>query len=234
MPLPAKPKKLIIAIDGPAGAGKSTVAKLLALQMKFLYIDTGAMYRALTLKAIRKGINFSQGRQLTGLAKKTRIDLENKPDGTIRVLLDREDVSLDIRKPNISKFVSDTAKVPGVRKEMLMRQRELGSKVSCVLDGRDIGTAVFPDADKKFFLDADLKERVRQRHKELKENGQDVSLEDVQKDLCNRDTIDSSRKCAPLKQAKDAIYIDTTKMTIEGTVKVLLEHIKLSTQRGAV
>ncbi|HAH21169.1 MAG: cytidylate kinase [Omnitrophica WOR_2 bacterium GWF2_43_52] len=234
MPLPAKPKKLIIAIDGPAGAGKSTVAKLLALQMKFLYIDTGAMYRALTLKAIRKGINFSQGRQLTGLAKKTRIDLENKPDGTIRVLLDREDVSLDIRKPNISKFVSDTAKVPGVRKEMLMRQRELGSKVSCVLDGRDIGTAVFPDADKKFFLDADLKERVRRRHKELKENGQDVSLEDVQKDLCNRDTIDSSRKCAPLKQAKDAIYIDTTKMTIEGTVKVLLEHIKLSTQRGAV
>ena len=234
MPLPAKPKKLIIAIDGPAGAGKSTVAKLLALQMKFLYIDTGAMYRALTLKAIRKGINFAQGQQLTGLAKKTRIDLENKPDGTIRVLLDREDVSLDIRKPNISKFVSDTAKVPGVRKEMLMRQRELGSKVSCVLDGRDIGTAVFPDADKKFFLDADLKERVRRRHKELKENGQDVSLEDVQKDLCNRDTIDSSRKCAPLKQAKDAIYIDTTKMTIEGTVKVLLEHIKLSTQRGAV
>ncbi|HCD38058.1 MAG TPA: cytidylate kinase, partial [Candidatus Omnitrophica bacterium] len=99
---------------------------------------------------------------------------------------------MDIRKPNISKFVSDTAKVPGVRKEMLMRQRELGSKVSCVLDGRDIGTAVFPDADKKFFLDADLKERVRRRHKELKENGQDVSLEDVQKDLCNRDTIDSS------------------------------------------
>ena len=234
MPLPAKPKKLIIAIDGPAGAGKSTVAKLLAMQMKFLYIDTGAMYRALTLKAIRKGINFAQGRQLTGLAKKTRIDLENKPDGTIRVLLDREDVSLDIRKPNISKFVSDTAKVPGVRKEMLMRQRELGSKVSCVLDGRDIGTAVFPDADKKFFLDADLKERVRRRHKELKENGQDVSLEDVQKDLCNRDTIDSSRKCAPLKQAKDAIYIDTTKMTIEVTVKVLLEHIKLPTQRGAV
>ena len=234
MPLPAKPKKLIIAIDGPAGAGKSTVAKLLAMQMKFLYIDTGAMYRALTLKAIRKGINFAQGQQLTGLAKKTRIDLENKPDGTIRVLLDREDVSLDIRKPNISKFVSDTAKVPGVRKEMLMRQRELGSKVSCVLDGRDIGTAVFPDADKKFFLDADLKERVRRRHKELKENGQDVSLEDVQKDLCNRDTIDSSRKCAPIKQAKDAIYIDTTKMTIEGTVKVLLEHIKLPTQRGAV
>lgn len=234
MPLPAKPKKLIIAIDGPAGAGKSTVAKLLAARMRFLYIDTGAMYRALTLKAIRKGINFAHGRQLTGLAKKTRIDLENKSGGAIRVLLDGEDVSLDIRKPNISKFVSDTAKVPGVRKEMLARQRELGSKVSCVLDGRDIGTAVFPDADKKFFLDADFKERVRRRHKELKESGQDVSLEDVQKDLCNRDTIDSSRKCAPLKQAKDAIYIDTTTMTIKGTVKVLLGYIKLPTHRGSV
>ena len=220
-----KVQKMIIAIDGPAGAGKSTVAKLLAKRMKFLYIDTGAMYRALTLKAIRKGINFAQGRQLTGLAKKTRIDLENKSDGAIRVLLYGEDVSLDIRKPNISRFVSDTAKVPGVRKEMLTRQRELGSKVSCVLDGRDIGTAVFPNADNKFFLDADFEERVRRRHKELKENGQDISWEDVEKDLCNRDTIDSSRKCAPLKQAKDAIYIDTTKMTIEGTVDILYKWI---------
>ena len=221
----SKAKKIIIAIDGPAGAGKSTVAKLLAKQMGFLYIDTGAMYRALTLKAIRKGLDFTQGRQLTGLAKKTRIDLENKSDGAIRVLLDGEDVSLDIRKPSISKFVSDTAKVPGVRKEMLIRQRELGSKASCVLDGRDIGTAVFPYADKKFFLDADFKERVRRRHKELKETVQGVSWEDVEKDLRNRDTIDSSRKCAPLKQAKDAIYIDTTRMSIEGTVEILYKII---------
>ena len=221
----AKAKKMIIAIDGPAGAGKSTVAKLLARRMSFLYIDTGAMYRALTLKAIRVRLDFAQGRQLTALAKKTKISLENKSDGAIRVLLDGEDVSLDIRKPNISRFVSDTAKVPGVRKEMLTRQRELGSKASCVLDGRDIGTAVFPNADKKFFLDADFEERVRRRHKELKENGQDVSWKDVQKDLRNRDTIDSNRKCAPLKQAKDAIYIDTTKMTIEGTVEILYKWI---------
>ena len=220
-----KAKKMIIAIDGPAGAGKSTVDKLLARRMSFLYIDTGAMYRALTLKAIRVRLDFAQGRQLTALAKKTKISLENKSDGAIRVLLDGEDVSLDIRKPNISRFVSDTAKVPGVRKEMLTRQRELGSKASCVLDGRDIGTAVFPNADKKFFLDADFEERVRRRHKELKENGQDVSWKDVQKDLRNRDTIDSNRKCAPLKQAKDAIYIDTTKMTIEGTVEILYKWI---------
>lgn len=220
-----KTRKMIIAIDGPAGAGKSTVAKLLARRMKFLYIDTGAMYRALTLKAIRKGIDFTKARQLTGLAKKTRIDLEDKSGGAIRVLLDGEDVSLDIRKPQVSRFVSDTARVPGVRKEMLIRQRILGSRTSCVLDGRDIGTAVFPDADRKFYLDADFKERVRRRHKELKENGQDVSWDDVQKDLKNRDTIDSSRKCAPLKQAKDAIYIDTTQMTIEGTVEILYKWI---------
>ena len=221
----AKAKKMIIAIDGPAGAGKSTVAKLLAKQMGFLYIDTGAMYRALTLKAIRQGLDFTRGRQLTGLIKRTKIDLENKSDGAIRVLLDGEDVSLDIRKPGISKFVSDTAKVPGVRKEMLTRQRELGSKASCVLDGRDIGTAVFPYADKKFFLDADFKERVRRRHKELKETVQGVSRGDVEKDLRNRDTIDSNRTCAPLKQAKDAIYIDTTEMTIEGTVDILYKWI---------
>lgn len=226
MSSPRRPKKLIIAVDGPAGAGKSTIARLVAKRMNFLYIDTGAMYRALTLKALRKAIDISNAAQLTRLAKNTRIDLENNPDGSIKVLLDNEDVSFDIRKPEITKFVSDVAKVEGVRKEMLHLQRRFGLRASCVLDGRDIGTVVFPAADKKFFLDAEFKERVSRRHKELKDNRQAVTAEDVEKDIKNRDTIDSSRKCAPLKKAEDALYVDTTKMTIKEVVNTLIEYIK--------
>ncbi|OGX42441.1 MAG: cytidylate kinase [Omnitrophica WOR_2 bacterium RIFCSPLOWO2_12_FULL_46_30] len=222
MSSPIRPKKLIIAVDGPAGAGKSTIARLVAKRMNFLYIDTGAMYRALTLKALRKAVDISNAAQLTRLAKNTRIDLENNPDGSIKVLLDNEDVSLDIRKPEITKFVSDVAKVRGVRKEMLHLQRRFGGRASCVLDGRDIGTVVFPNADRKFFLDAEFKARVSRRHKELKENREAVTVEDVKKDLKNRDTIDSSRKCAPLKKADDAIYVDTTRMTIREVVDTVL------------
>ncbi|OGX31150.1 MAG: cytidylate kinase [Omnitrophica WOR_2 bacterium RIFCSPHIGHO2_02_FULL_46_37] len=222
MSSPIRPKKLIIAVDGPAGAGKSTIARLVAKRMNFLYIDTGAMYRALTLKALRKAVDISNAAQLTRLAKNTRIDLENNPDGSIKVLLDNEDVSLDIRKPEITKFVSDVAKVRGVRKEMLHLQRRFGGRASCVLDGRDIGTVVFPNADRKFFLDAEFKARVSRRHKELKENREAVTVEDVKKDLKNRDTIDSSRKCAPLKKAEDAIYVDTTRMTIREVVDTVL------------
>ena len=222
MSSPIRPKKLIIAVDGPAGAGKSTIARLVAKRMNFLYIDTGAMYRALTLKALRKAVDISNAAQLTRLAKNTRIDLENNPDGSIKVLLDNEDVSLDIRKPDITRFVSDVAKVRGVRKEMLHLQRRFGGRASCVLDGRDIGTVVFPNADRKFFLDAEFKARVSRRHKELKENREAVTVEDVKKDLKNRDTIDSSRKCAPLKKADDAIYVDTTRMTIREVVDTVL------------
>ena len=221
-----KPRKIVIAIDGPAGAGKSTIARLLAKKMGFLYIDTGAMYRALTLKALRKGLDFLNPAPLVGLTKRTKIDLENNPDGSIRVFLDKQDVSLEIRKPEITRFVSDAAKIPGVRKEMLFLQRKLGENASCVLDGRDIGTVVFPNADKKFFLDADFKERVKRRYKELRANGQDITFAEVKADLKNRDTIDSTRKCAPLKKADDALYVDTTKMAIDEVVNKLFREIK--------
>jgi len=221
---------MIVAIDGPAGAGKSTVAKIIAKRLGFLYIDTGAMYRALTLKSLEDKIDSQDSAGLIEMAKNTRIDLKNSPDGSLEILLDGRDVTKEIRQPLITKFVSDIAKIKGVREVMLGLQRKLGSQRDAVLDGRDIGTVVFPNADKKFYLDANFKERVSRRHKELRELGQDVTLSDVDSDLRNRDNIDSTREFAPLKKAEDAIYIDTTDMTIREVVGRALKEI--SKDRG--
>ncbi len=209
---------MIIAIDGPAGAGKSTIAKSVARKLKFLYIDTGAMYRALTLKALEQEVSPDDLPAITKLAAGTSINLTNNPDGSLKVLLDETDVSKEIRHPRITRFVSDIAKIKEVRQQMLVVQRRLGRAADSVLDGRDIGTVVFPDADKKFYLDADFKERVERRFKELRETCQEISLEDVSEDLANRDKIDSTREFAPLKKAADAIYIDTTDMSIDQVV----------------
>jgi cytidylate kinase len=217
---------MIVAIDGPAGAGKSTVARILAKELGFLYIDTGAMYRALTLKVLDERIDIKDTPRIIDIASKTSIDLINNPDGSLKVLLDGRDVTCQIREPLVTKFVSDIAKIKGVREVMLKLQRRFGEQADCVLDGRDIGTVVFPDADKKFYIDADFKERVRRRHKELKDLGQDVTLGDIESDLHNRDTLDSTREFAPLKKAPDAIYIDTTHMSIEEVVNTVLKKIK--------
>jgi len=216
---------MIIAIDGPAGAGKSTVAKLLAKKLKFLYIDTGAMYRALTLKVLETKTNINNTDKIIELASSSIIDLVNYPDGTLKILLDGRDVSNDIRQPVITQFVSDVAKIGGVRKIMVELQRKLGEQGNAVLDGRDIGTVVFPKAEKKFYVDADFKERVNRRFKESVGLGQKVSFEDVSGDLANRDNIDSNRKVAPLKKADDAIYVDTTNLNIEGVVDKMLGFI---------
>jgi len=217
---------MIVAIDGPAGAGKSTIAKTIAKELGFLYIDTGAMYRALTLKALENKIDIRDSAGLIEMARNTRIDLGNDKNGSLEIFLDGRDVTKEIRRPLITKFVSDIAKIKGVREVMLELQRKLGSQRDAVLDGRDIGTVVFPNADKKFYLDANFKERVSRRHKELRESGQDVTLSDVDSDLGNRDTIDSTREFAPLKKADDAVYIDTTNMTIEEVVAGVLSYIR--------
>jgi cytidylate kinase len=209
---------MIIAIDGPAGAGKSTIAKIVASNLGFLYIDTGAMYRALTLKVIEQNIDFRDKTSVIGLANNTNIDLKSNSEGILKVILDGKDVSGLIREPRITKLVSDIAKIKEVRRAMLGLQRNLGRSGSSVLDGRDI-------ADKKFYLDARLEERARRRHKELEDSGLAISPEDVAKDIKNRDTIDSTREVAPLKKADDAIYIDTTDMTIEEVVKKVLSYI---------
>jgi len=216
---------MIIAIDGPAGAGKSTVAKLLAQKLGFLYIDTGAMYRALTLKTLDSGVPTNDTARIIELARNTSIDLVNNPDGALNVMLDGKDVSKEIREPRITRYVSDVAKIKEVRDIMVSLQKRLGNMSDSVLDGRDIGTVVFPDAHRKFYIDAYFKERALRRFKELIEAGQNVSLEEIEKDVLNRDNIDSTREVGPLKKAKDAFFIDTTNMTIQEVVDTLLTRI---------
>ncbi|MDD2927427.1 MAG: (d)CMP kinase [Candidatus Omnitrophica bacterium] len=216
---------MIIAIDGPAGAGKSTVAKLVAKSLNFLYIDTGAMYRALTLKALEEGVDIKDPQKVTELALHTEISLLNDPQAPLKVLLDGRDVTSDIRQPRITRFVSEVAKIKEVRKIMVELQRKLGNRGNAVLDGRDIGTVVFPKAEKKFYIDAVFQERVNRRYKESAGLGQNLTAEDVSADLANRDKIDSGRAVAPLKQAEDALYIDTTKLSIEEVVNKVLGFI---------
>lgn len=217
---------MIIAIDGPAGAGKSTVAKILAKRLGFLYIDTGSMYRALTYKVLENNLSINDELGIIQLATKIKIDLRNNPDGSLTVMLDNVDVSLLIRQSRITQFVSDVAKIKEVRQVLVKMQRELGQKGDCVLDGRDIGTVVFPDASKKFFIDASADVRVKRRFKELEGLGHPVAEQEVARDLANRDKIDSTRQTSPLCQAADAIYIDTTDMSIEQVVDKMLGFIK--------
>lgn len=215
----------IVAIDGPAGSGKSTVSKLIAAKLGLLYIDTGAMYRALTLKAVRRGMGLEDGDALAKLAGNTKIDLRNV-SGSLKVFLDGEDVSGFIRTPELTNNVKFIARVPGVRREMVKLQRIIGGRSSAVLEGRDIGTVVFPDAKFKFYLDADVEERSRRRHKELLETLQNADFGDIKNDVMKRDESDMNRDVGALKKAPDAVLIDTTDLSIEKVVEKLLSYIK--------
>ncbi len=217
-------KGLIIAIDGPAGSGKSTVAKLIANKLGLLYIDTGAMYRALTLKAMRGGINMADAPALVNLAKTTRIELKDKD--SLHVFLDGEDVSVPIRTPEVTNNVKHIAGTPGVRQEMVKLQRAMGEKYGGVLEGRDIGTVVFPDAEYKFYLDASPEERAKRRQKDLIGLGAAEDVEKIKKDIIERDASDINRKVGALKQASDAVYIDTTNLSIDGVVRSIESYIK--------
>lgn len=206
-----------IAIDGPAGAGKSTIAKLLAAKLGILYLDTGAMYRAVGLKALNTGVDISDEAAVEKMLADTKIDVTQE-NGVQHVYLDGNDVSSAIRENAVSKAASDISAVPCVRYKMVELQREIASRCDTVLDGRDIGTFVLPNAEYKIFLTASAEERAKRRYAELKAKGSTLTLEQIKDDIVKRDYNDSHRALAPLKKADDATEVDTTAMSIDDVV----------------
>lgn len=215
---------MIIAIDGPAGSGKSTIAKLVAKDMGLVYLDTGAMYRIVTLKALNEGILGNDGLNELDKIKKLLDDLNIDIRGN-GFYLDDVDVSEEIRKPVVSENVSDVAAIREVREKMVDLQRKFSESKNVILDGRDIGTVVFPNADLKIFLVADAKERAKRRYRELIQKGENVEIEEIYENILKRDKIDSIRKESPLKKAKDAVEVDTTSKSIEEVKNEILRMV---------
>jgi len=219
-----KKKGQVIAIDGPSGAGKSTTARLLAERLGYVYIDTGAMYRAIGWKAKREGIDPSDEEKMADLCRRTEVTIRQvgKNPG---FFVDGQDVTGEIRTPEMGMMASAVSKSPSVRARLLTLQRDLGRCGGVVLDGRDIGTVVFPDADAKFFLDASAEERGRRRYLELKAKGLEVDLMQITQEIRDRDSQDSGRSIAPLRRADDAVLIDSTTMDIDAVVDKMLSDI---------
>ncbi|WP_457627005.1 (d)CMP kinase [Persephonella sp.] len=217
---------MIIAIDGPAGSGKSTIAKMLAREFGFTYIDTGAMYRAVALKVKRAGIDPSDEKAVLKLMENTDIKLEPAENG-VRVFLDGEDVSGLIRTEEIGKIASQIARFSQVRKRLVQMQRELGLKAkNAVIEGRDTGTVIFPDADVKIFMTASPEERANRRYRELVQRGLDVSYEKILTEIKERDRLDETRKDSPLRPAEDAVIIDTTGKELNQVFQEVLQLVK--------
>jgi cytidylate kinase len=217
-------KRINIAIDGPAAAGKSTVAKMIAKRLSYIYIDTGAMYRALTYRALQQGIALDDEQALISLLKDTYIELRTSPKGQL-VLVNGEDVTNIIRGEEVTNAVSHVAKHPLVREEMVARQRDLAKNGGVVMDGRDIGTHVLPNAEVKIFLKASVEERAKRRHAENIARGFPSDLETLKEEIARRDRIDSEREVAPLKKAEDAVEIDTTSLSVEEVVERIMEIV---------
>lgn len=229
-----KGKKIAIAVDGPAGSGKSTVARRIAAELGLLYIDTGAMYRAITLKALRQGISLYDEAALGRLARETVLEFKEMPDGSQHLFMDGEDVSEEIRSMPVNDGVSLVAAVKEVRAALVEKQQKLGARGGVVMDGRDIGTVVLPHAEWKFFLTASPEERARRRWRELKAKGLDVSLREIEANITRRDEIDSNRKVNPLRPAEDAIYLDTTEMSIEEVVDWIKKKVGEGKTNGSL
>jgi len=224
-------KNIIIAIDGPAASGKSTAAKRLANALGYLYLDTGAMYRAITYSVLKKNI-FDDLEKIFDLVRNIELELKFE-DGVTRVFVDGEEVTDFIRTPEVSGKVSEISRIPEVRKEMVKLQRRIAEQGNLVAEGRDITTVVFPNADVKIFMTASLDERARRRYKEHQERGEDVTFEAVKANLEKRDKIDSTRPVSPLRKAEDAVELDTTNMTVEEELEKM-KNLALEAEKNRV
>lgn len=221
--------KLSVAIDGPSGAGKSTVAKAIARKFGLIYVDTGAIYRTVGLAAQRAEIGSKDAAGIVALLPKVHIDIAYDAEGTQRMLLNGEDVSGEIRTPRSSIYASDVSALPEVRAFLMEMQRDMARKHSVIMDGRDIGTVVLPDAELKIFLTASAEERARRRHLELLEKGRTDTYEEVLRDIQYRDQQDSTRAAAPLKPAEDSVYLDTSALSFEQSVAAVAALVEEKT-----
>lgn len=219
-------RDLLITIDGPAGAGKTTISKLLAKSLGYRYLDTGALYRGVAKAAQDQGVSAEDDAGLARLCERIHLGLEESPDG-LRLMLNQKDITDAIRTPAISMLASAVSAQPLVRDFLMQTQRTIGYQKKVVVEGRDMGTVVFPDADVKFFLIADAKVRAQRRFAELSAAGdREIDLQAVEKDMARRDHNDSTRSVAPLQPAADAIHIDSTQLSIDAVVDTMLSHIR--------
>ncbi|MBI4639356.1 MAG: (d)CMP kinase [Candidatus Tectomicrobia bacterium] len=218
-------KKLIIAIDGPGGTGKSSVGKLVAQRLHYLHIESGMFYRAVALKARRGGIRFTDEAALEKLSASLRLQFQQNGDGNLRVLMDDEDITMALREEESGRGASEVAKIGGVRSALLKVFRQMGEQGGLVMDGRDVGTVIFPNADLKIYLDASVEERSKRRVEQLRRLGKTGEMSAILHDLRKRDDEDATREISPLKRADDAIYIDTTTLSIEEVVLRITKEI---------
>lgn len=219
-------KYVSVALDGPSGAGKSTMARQLAQALGYLYVDTGAIYRTLGLSALENGVDLADRDRITALLARVRIKLCHGPDGLQHMELDGRDVSEDIRLPQVSKAASVVSAIPEVRAFLLDMQRDLAAAGDVVMDGRDIGTVVLPNASVKIFLTASAQERANRRYQELLARGAKTDFDTVLRDIEQRDHSDTTRDTAPLRQAEDAVLVDTTGVSLDASLTILIETVR--------
>lgn len=217
---------IAVAIDGPSGAGKSTIARAAAKRLGYLYVDTGAMYRTIGLAACRAGIAVGETERVSPILAGLHIELAYDDEGVQHVVLNGEDVSAAIRTPEMSEYASFVSKIPEVRAYLLDTQRNLAKMHSVIMDGRDIGTVILPNAQVKIFLTASAEARAKRRHKEYLDKGQEISLDEVLEQMIRRDKQDTERATAPLRQAEDAVLLDTSEMTLDESIQAVLDHIQ--------